>query len=202
MGTEIPFYFALACPLSQSSQIDLASVFHKVLYITQMPFHSSLPAPVDEVAVHTPRPLCALPVWEVDPWLLKPYLISYESNESGKPIVPEPLLAAGRAEATRHIRTAKLTTPTYGLGFVVLHRSMSGTWLLTGWWAYDNILCTGLSNAPADDAPFTIYKGPIRACVHELAVVEHERRTWIDTMMTGHPDPALWAAKRFKEDTC
>lgn len=160
------------------------------------------PANLPEIAIYEPRPLRALPVWKTAQWAIKPYEISYVPGDDGAPAISAQLWAKGRAEVVRSLQAATLTAPTYGAGFVVLHRSLSGTWLLTGWWAYDNILCTVLSNAAGDNAPFVEHKGTIRACVHELAVVEYERKAWIDTMMTDRPDFELWTTRRLNDKAC
>lgn len=162
---------------------------------------STLPNLTDP-AVYEPRALNALPNWEIDQWVLKPYEISFEADDKGHPIVPPQLWGAAQKEARKHLRMATSTQPTYGAGFVVLHRSYSGAWLLTGWWAYDNILCSGLSHASDSATTFKPYKGPIRACVHELSVIEFERRAWIETMMTRTPDVQKWSERRLTEDLC
>ncbi len=82
-----------------------------------------------------------------------------------------------------------------GLGFVVLHEGLQGTWLLLHWWAHGDILCGRLMRADPGGHDFAPQdRRPLVACVWELVVIDHERRAWVRAMMREPPDPAAYLA--------
>jgi len=87
-----------------------------------------------------------------------------------------------------------------GLGFAILHRGEAGNWLLMHWWAHGDICCQRLAHAPHDGPGFRdLSDRPLMACVWELPVIAAERAAWIDTMMTGTPDPDGYVARTIAE---
>ncbi|MFC7342917.1 hypothetical protein [Saccharopolyspora griseoalba] len=63
-----------------------------------------------------------------------------------------------------------------GSGFVVVHRGEEAVWLLVHWWE-DDILCQRLfRDGPGGE--FVPAEPQLFACVWELHVIDHERRSW------------------------
>ena len=87
-----------------------------------------------------------------------------------------------------------------GFGFAVLHEGLQGTWLLLHWWAHGDILCGRLLRAEPGGSEFAPQDDrPLRACVWELVVFEHERAAWVAAMLREAPDPAAYLARAMPE---
>lgn len=162
-----------------------------------MPSASSAP----HIQVFEPRPLASLGLWERDGWTLRAYGIAVEGS-AGAPALPDALVGQARTHALSRLEAAEEEGHHYGLGFAVLNRALEATWLVTAWWAYDNILCTALSYRTEGADCFVPWTGPVTACVHEMAVMEFERGVWTRRMMVQHPDQARWMADWMPDGVC
>jgi len=70
-------------------------------------------------------------------------------------------------------------------GYIIIHQGDMGIWLLTHWWAYDNIVLSTLSNAKFNDSEFIDFDDqPFHACVWEHLIINHERNAWVEHVMT------------------
>lgn len=83
-----------------------------------------------------------------------------------------------------------------GLAFFVAHFDPDDVWYLLDRWVAGCILKQTLHRAaPAMPAAATdVTSEGYVACVWELAVIDHERRLWIETMMGGEPAPERYLA--------
>jgi len=104
-------------------------------------------------------------------------------------------LATGTVEAARGvIETAALSPDTafsesaqLGAGFAILHVGEEGVWLLLHLWLPGGIASRHLWRADLGSTAFSPAPDHLMACVWELAVVEFERRAWIETALAGRP---------------
>ena len=108
----------------------------------------------------------------------------------------EGVLAAAREHAGDVLpAAAEREGGSEGLGFVILHEGLQGTWLLLHWWAHGDILCGRLLRAEPGGAVFAPQDDrPLLACVWELVVIDHERRAWVRAMMREAPDSGAYLA--------
>jgi len=101
----------------------------------------------------------------------------------GVDAIPRDLIDAaiamiGGAEAPAH----------EGAGFAILHRGEEANWLLLHWWIAGGIATHTLWRAEKQGPPAFHPAAPgLMACVWELAVIDFERRAWIETGMAGEP---------------
>ncbi|MEU8179711.1 hypothetical protein AB0B85_14920 [Micromonospora sp. NPDC049044] len=123
----------------------------------------------------------------VDGWQLKRYHI----DQPERPIEPEVEKAAYDMLPALLARAVSDGTPP--AGWVVLHRGTdSGAYLLAFTWVWDNALQVHIAVAgqpaldcPDDDPTHFVELGRREVgCVWELAVLEHERTSWIRHMLT------------------
>lgn len=144
-------------------------------------------------APYAPRRVVPLAPWTLGALRLKPYTIAPDGADA----VPAPRLAAARdAIAAALPAAAAAEGESAGVGFAVIHQGTLGTWALGDWWAHGDILCQRLWHAdPGSEAFRPMDHRPLTACVWELAVIAHERRAFIDTMLTARPDPAAYLGR-------
>lgn len=119
----------------------------------------------------------------VSDWQLKVYTICGEAN-----IVEDQVV-----EAALHFAANNVDWPVDSpakLGFLTLNAGEEAMWLLVDLWMED-ILHHFLFRAPCN-APEAFGPGPgdgTMACVWELAVIMHERKSWIKHALTTPDQP-------------
>jgi hypothetical protein len=74
-----------------------------------------------------------------------------------------------------------------GAGFAVLHIGEQGVWLLLHLWMPGGIASRHLWRSDIDKSDFEPAPDHLMACVWELAVVDFERRAWMETALAGRP---------------
>ncbi|MCQ8781750.1 hypothetical protein [Mangrovibrevibacter kandeliae] len=86
----------------------------------------------------------------------------------------------------------------HGLGFLILHAGEDATWLLVQRWVDGGILCRWLFRA-ATPSPSTfepLSGSELGFCVWEGAIIDWERRAFVETLMTPDPDPAAYLSRQ------
>jgi hypothetical protein len=124
--------------------------------------------------IYGPRPVEYLGVWAVNGWSLRAYGIAFNRETVRRELVMAALEIAG--EPLPPIDDPRSS----GAGFVTLHDSEDGCYVLVDWWVqiemHEAIYCS-----PIDDpAALSRMETPVVACVYELAVIDHERRRWLE----------------------
>ncbi|WP_242184579.1 hypothetical protein [Saccharopolyspora soli] len=109
-------------------------------------------------------------------WRLKLYAISADGQG-----VPEQLRDGAVETARSHLPAGS------GCGFLIVHRGEDATWLLVHWWQGD-ILCQHLLRAGGTAGGFEPAEDHLFACVWELHVIDHERRSWAINGLDGSPE--------------
>ena len=131
-------------------------------------------------------------------WQLKLYSIALNGKE------PDP----GFVEATRDLAAAVLPQPPvaddrYGVAFATAHDTASAYIALVYWWQSENELHQRIYVSPkGDPIAFTQVENQPAGCVWELAIVDFERRAWIEDVLanpTG-PDVDRYLERRLDED--
>lgn len=128
-------------------------------------------------------------VLERDAFRIKLYTIRLDPEPVAKQIVD----AAAAYTLERLPRAADEESDHHDLGFAILHEGEQAVWLLLHWWAHGDICCQRMALA-AHGVEFVETDRPFHACVWEGAVITHEHRAWIDTMLTEEPDPERYVA--------
>ena len=124
---------------------------------------------------------------DVDGWRLKLYGIALNGKE------PHPEFV----EATRDLAASVLPQPPagddrYGVGFATAHDATSLYIALIYWWQSENELHQRIYVSPKDDPiAFSQVENQPAGCVWELAVVDFERRAWLDDVLANPPGPDL-----------
>jgi hypothetical protein len=135
---------------------------------------------------------------DVDGWRLKLYGIAL----NGKAPQPE------FVEATRDLAASVLPQPPsggdrYGVGFATAHDATSLYIALIYWWQSENELHKRIYVSPKDEPiAFTQVENQPTGCVWELAVVDFERRAWLEDVLANSsgPDVERYLERRFDAD--
>ena len=135
---------------------------------------------------------------EVDGWQLKLYGIALNGKE------PDP----GFVEATRDLAASVLPRPPntddrYGVAFATAHDAASLYIALIYWWQSENELHQRIYVSPKEDPiSFQHVENQPAGCVWELAIVDFERRAWIEDVLAnpGGPDLERYLERSFTRD--
>jgi hypothetical protein len=152
---------------------------------------------------HRTRPIRFLELHETAGWSLKIYGITVDGNR------PRPALT----EAARTLAPWALPNPAvsrdgadldrYGVGFVIVHDAGDMCLAIYDWWAGEHEIHQQMYSAPLD-SPEALKPHPTPAlgCVWELAVIDHERRSWVRHILANPagPDLPAYLNDRFEAD--
>ena len=135
---------------------------------------------------------------DVDGWQLKLYGIALNGRE------PDPAFV----EATRDLAATVLPQPPagdghYGVGFATAHDATSLYIALVYWWQSENELHQRIFVSPKEQPiAFEQVENQPAGCVWELAVVDFERRAWIEDLLANPDGPDLerYLQRRFDAD--
>ncbi|GAA1952503.1 hypothetical protein [Catenulispora subtropica] len=130
-----------------------------------------------------PRRVRPLGLLRIDDWRVKLHALSAVPDSESDDPDPAAHDGASRAAAEALPRPG-VGGGRYGVGFVIVHRTLSNYSYVVGWWSYGCLLSTAAYSAPFSE-PADIARCPARqaGCVWELAVIDHERRAWTRTML-------------------
>jgi hypothetical protein len=80
----------------------------------------------------------------------------------------------------------------YGAGFVIAHDAAALAIVIVYWWQSENELHQRIYTAPRDDlTALTQLPDQPAGCVWELAVVDFERRAWLEDVLANPAGPDL-----------
>lgn len=136
------------------------------------------------------RPIRFLELWEHEGWRIKVYGITAVGDR------PSPQLV----EAIKQVAIQMLPEPAvgedrYGVAFLYAHQGRDGGgYASVNWWGNENELFHYQYEAPADaisDLRPVSETGGSSACVWDLAVIEHERKVWVDRVLANDSGPDL-----------
>jgi hypothetical protein len=149
-----------------------------------------------EMAVsYQTRPIRHLEVWEHDGWRVKVYGISALDA-----LPPMELVDAIKQVAGALLPRPAVATDRYGVGFLYAHQGRNGGgYASVNWWGNENELFhfqyESTPERIGDLRPIEETGGSC-ACVWDLAVIDHERRAWMDLVLTNQDGPDFEAYLR------
>jgi hypothetical protein len=150
--------------------------------IGQVAAHGSEAAP--QLPPYKQRSFGYLGLWHLGSWRLKAYGIHHDPSRRPGNVIEPGIVNAARTHISTRLSTADTEGHHHHAGFVIVHQGMGANWLLLNWWAYGDICCEVLARASLDKPEsFSVYDGSAMACVHDLVVVEFERRVWVRNML-------------------
>jgi hypothetical protein len=149
-------------------------------------------------AAYKPRHVRFVRREAVDGWQLKLYGIALNGKEPDADFV----------EATRDLAASVLPQPPetddrYGVGFATAHDATSLYIALIYWWQSENELHQRIFVSPkAEPISFRQVENQPAGCVWELAIVDFERRAWIEDVLAtpGEPDVERYLGRHLDAD--
>lgn len=135
---------------------------------------------------HVPRPIRFRELWESKGWRLKVYGISYR-----RPAPRPDLIEAAKRVATGLLAHPAVAAGRYGVGFVGAHDARGGCYVFVDWWAGENELHHHPFLGPS---PAELHRARLDesiACVWDLAVIDFERRAWLEAVLKNPEGPDL-----------
>ena len=147
---------------------------------------------------YQPRPVRFIRLEPRGDWRLKVYGIA----TPGRTPRPE-LVTAAMDMAPAVLPAPAAGDERYGVGIVLVHDSATYCFALYYWWQSANELHQRVYAAPRED-PRALAKlvDPAAGCVWELAVVDFERRAWLEDVLTNPrgPDVDRYLTRRFSAE--
>jgi hypothetical protein len=137
---------------------------------------------------YIPRQVRPLGLHQVGDWRVKLHGL-YSAGETAD----DPAALAGALRAAEEaLPSPAAAGGRYGVGFVIVHRGTNAYWYVVCWWSYNCLLSIAAYSARISDAA-DIARCPARQarCVWELAVIDHERRSWTRSVMRAEAQPDL-----------
>jgi hypothetical protein len=130
-------------------------------------------------------------ILEVNGWKLKLYKITYRKNSPADEKTLD--IAVNFFKDAAFDYTAKYDdmTPSYGLGYVILHKGMDSNFIAVNWWSGENMLVTRAMLAPLND-PCNyneITQTGMNICVWDMLVHNHERNAWVESILKNPSSP-------------
>jgi hypothetical protein len=149
-------------------------------------------------APYKPRHVRFIRREDTNGWQLKLYSIALNGKE------PDPSFV----EATRDLAASILPQPPvaddrYGVALATAHDATSAYIALVYWWQSENELHQRIYVSPKDGPiAFTQVENQPTGCVWELAIVDFERRAWIEDVLANPDGPDLqrYLERQLNED--
>lgn len=140
-----------------------------------------------DIDPYLPRQVRPLGQREVGGWRVKLHGLSSTGEAT-----PDTALAGALRAADEALPQPATAGGRYGVGFVIVHRGTNAYSYVIGWWSYNCLLSVAAYSARLSD-PSDIARCPARqaGCVWELAVIDHERRSWTTSVMRADARPDL-----------
>lgn len=147
---------------------------------------------------HLPRPIRFRGLHDVAGWQIKLYGIATPGSEPRAALVDAAVAAAARA-----LPQPPEAADRYGVGFVVVHDAADFGFALVDWWYGEHELHHRLLSSRLDEpAALRPHFNAAIGCVWELAVVDFERRAWLEHVLANPagPDIVAYLGARFEAD--
>lgn len=135
---------------------------------------------------HRPRPIRFLGLHtEVAGWRVKLYGIAAEGEFPRRDLVDAIVAALGPSLPSGG-------DGTHGVGFAIAHDAADRCFALIDWFAGENEIHQRMLSAPRrQPSELTVHPGSAIGCVWELAVVDFERRAWLEHVLADPHGPNL-----------
>ena len=125
---------------------------------------------------------------ELDTWNIKVYTISKQNKFASQAILENSI--AQLPKWLKEIEASNL--PIYQQAFLIVHEAREGVWILLNWWTGGEMVQSKVFFSHFDrpdqivDSP---YKTSSLLCVWELEIFAHERKSWIDHILSKPEQP-------------
>lgn len=141
-------------------------------------------------APYKTRPIRFLGLWEHEGWRVKVYGVSARDERP-----PQELVDAIKGVAGRTLPQPAVADDRHGIAFLYAHQGANGGgYCSVNWWARENELYHYQYESDASqlaELKSIEETGGSPFCVWDLAVIEHERRAWVESVLANDAGPDL-----------
>ncbi|WP_170378796.1 hypothetical protein [Ruegeria atlantica] len=139
----------------------------------------------------------------MDDWAIKAYGITTEQISGPSRLFTTAAETSAREHVFSLLHLTREEGEFYKTGFAVLHKGTLANWLLFQWWTHSDVWCQLLSYSDlSTPESFTFSTRPVRACVHETAVIWFEQKSWIKNVLSGNADRRAYLADLMPPQMC
>ncbi|MEM7480926.1 MAG: GNAT family N-acetyltransferase [Acidobacteriota bacterium] len=180
------FYYRLGAVAQHKLRFALPADACRQLVAGDLPAAQSAPV----AGGYAPRPVTPLGVDLWEGWSIKLYSLSADGSPA-----PDEQVEEARRRVRSTLPEGAQDDGRFGMAFALLHAGTEANWLLVDWWTEGGILRQRLLAAPLD-RPLeyqAVHNADLHACVWEMAVIDHERRAWVETVMANPDGPDFGA---------
>lgn len=152
-------------------------------------------------APYKTRPIRFLELWQHEGWRVKVYGFAAASERPSQELVD-----AIKGLAAETLPTPAVDEHRYGVAFLYAHQGQGGGgFAAVNWWGNENELFHFQYESPAgalSDLRSIAETGGTMGCVWDLAVIEHERKAWMECVLVneGGPDLDAYLARVLEAD--
>ncbi len=149
---------------------------------------------MSELKEYKARDFNYLGTWRIEHTALKVYTIQLQSDS----VRIDDILTAAKAHVMEKLpRAVQEEGGGHDVGYLIVHVGEVATWLLTHWWAHQDICLSMLAAADPGTSEFeSMNHRRFHACVWEQKVITHESEAWIRTLSSAKPNTT-----KYLEDT-
>jgi hypothetical protein len=134
---------------------------------------------------HRPRPIRFLGLEAPGEWRTKLYGIAANGDQPRRELIDAALSAL-----PAHLPERDERIP--GVALMIVHDAADFCFVLVDWFAGENEIHQCLLSAPLERPDqLTAYAGQAIGCVWELAVIDFERRAWLEHVLANPGGPSL-----------
>jgi len=148
-------------------------------------------SPINITEKYEDRSIEACGILNLDTWKLKLYKITYHKNSPADEKTLEIALNFFKDSATNYTSRYDIFAPSYGLGYIILHKGMDSNFIVVNWWCGENMLVTRTMLARLND-PYNyteITATGMNVCVWDMLVHNHERNSWVENILKNPASP-------------
>ncbi|WP_416150753.1 isochorismatase [Salipaludibacillus sp. HK11] len=133
---------------------------------------------------YVPRPIRFIELWEIEGWKIKVYGISTKKEYPDKNNI-----VLGKKIAVEQLNNIEIQTEIYQLGFIIIHETQEGVFILIDYWTGENMLCNHAFYKDYNSTTIS-YLTPtgLTACVWELRIINFERNAWVEHILLNDQD--------------
>lgn len=159
---------------------------------------------ITRTGAYHPRPVGFLKLHETGGWRLKFYGIAVQGDAPRPELVKAAELLAPTVLPSPAVHSGgedPYDIDRYGVGFVIAHDAPDYAFARYHWWAGENEVHQRIfSSLPNRLGAMRPHPTAAIGCVRELAVVDFERRAWLDHVLANPDGPDLdsYLAARFE----
>jgi hypothetical protein len=132
-------------------------------------------------------------IWEDGQWKFKIYRITHKKNTPADERTLEIAKDFAKDVVLDYTTKYEIAAPSYGLGYIILHKGMDSNFIVVSWWSGENMLVTRSMLASLNDQYnyFEITESGMNVCVWDMLIHSFERNSWVKNILESPYEPHI-----------